>query len=398
MPKILRIINRFNLGGPTYNVAYLTKYMSPKYETLLVGGMSDKHEACSDYIIQKLGIHAIKIPEMMREINGYNDLITYQKIKNIISRYKPDIVHTHASKAGFLGRQAAIKSNVPIIIHTFHGHIFHSYFNKHKTTVFKKIEQNLASKTDAIIAISELQKHELCSIHKIAPEDKFRVIPLGFDLDRFQENYQNKREKFRKQYSINDNEIAISIIGRLVPVKNHSMFIKAFLIAKDNSEKKIKALIVGDGELRNGIVEYAFSLGLTCSTPENLVPDADIIFTSWIQEADTVLAGSDITALTSFNEGTPVSLIEAQAANTPIVSTNVGGIEDVVLKDKTALLTQTDNPEDFAVKLLKLINDNELRAEMSKYGWEFVKNRFHYTRLVSDMEKLYDELLLKYNS
>ena len=398
MPKILRIINRFNLGGPTYNVAYLTKYMSSRYETLLVGGMKDEHEACSDYIIKKLGIHAIKIPEMMREINGYNDLMAYQKIKNIITRYKPDIVHTHASKAGFIGRQAAIKSNVPIIIHTYHGHVFHSYFNKHKTAVFKKIEKNLAAKSTAIVAISEIQKHELCDIHKIAPADKFRVIPLGFDLDRFQENYQNKRKQFRTQYEINDDEIVISIIGRLVPVKNHAMFIKSFAIAKEKANKRIRALVVGDGELRNGLIEFAFSIGLTCSTPEYFMPNADIIFTSWIQEADTVLAGSDITALTSFNEGTPVSLIEAQAANTPIVTTNVGGIEDVVLENNTALLAQNNNPNDFATKLLKLINEDELRIEMSKHGWDFVKNRFHYTRLVSDMERLYDELLLKYKS
>ncbi|MDD3741015.1 MAG: glycosyltransferase, partial [Bacteroidales bacterium] len=188
MPKVLRIINRFNLGGPTYNVAYLSKYMSPEYETLLVGGMQDRHEACSDYIVKKLGIHAIQIPEMIREI-GANDISAYYKIKNIIKRYKPDIVHTHASKAGYLGRKAAISLGVPVIVHTFHGHVFHSYFNKYSTAVFKKLERDLAKKTSAIIAISELQKYELCNIHKIAPENKFRVIPLGFDLDRFQENY-----------------------------------------------------------------------------------------------------------------------------------------------------------------------------------------------------------------
>lgn len=395
MPKVLRIINRFNLGGPTYNVAYLTKYLSPDYETLLVGGMNDEHEACSDYIIKKLGIHAIKIPEMMREINGYNDMIAYYKIKNIIKRYKPDIVHTHASKAGFIGRRAAIKSNVPVVVHTFHGHIFHSYFNKHRTAVFKKLEQNMAAKSSAIVAISEIQKHELCHIHNIAAADKFRVIPLGFDLDRFQDNYTQKRIQFRQNYQLKDQDIAISIIGRLVPVKNHPLFIKSIAKIKNKTNKKIKALIVGDGQLRNGLIELAYSLGLSCSIPEKPDYNADIIFTSWIQEADTVLAGSDITALTSFNEGTPVSLIEAQAANTPIVTTNVGGIEDVVIKDKTALLTENDNLDDFSNKLLLLIEDNEMRTEMAKHGWEYVKHQFHYTRLVSDMKELYNELLAK---
>lgn len=398
MPRVLRIINRFNLGGPTYNVSYLSKYMAPEYETLLVGGMNDEHEACSDYIVKKLGLHTIKIPEMMRDINGYNDLIAYQKIKEIIKRYKPDIVHTHASKAGFIGRRAAVKSNVPIIVHTFHGHIFHSYFNKQKTALFKKIEQNMAARSSAIVAISEIQKHELCDIHKIAPADKFHVIPLGFDLDRFQENYENKRIKFRNDYSISDDEIIISIVGRLVAVKNHPLFIKSIARVKQQTNKKIKGFIVGDGQLRNGLIELAYSLGLKCSTPENNIQDADIIFTSWIQDADTVFAGSDITALTSFNEGTPVSLIEAQAANTPIVTTNVGGIEDVVLKNQTALLTKNNDLDDFATNLLKLIQDDKLRFEMANHGWTFVKEKFHYNRLVEDMKDLYDKLLVKVNT
>lgn len=392
MPKVLRIINRFNLGGPTYNVAYLSKFMSPEYETLLVGGMNDNDEACSDYIIKKLGIHAITIPEMMRDI-GYNDVIAYYKIRDIIKRYKPDIVHTHASKAGYLGRRAASSLNVPIIVHTFHGHIFHSYFNKQTTAIFKKIERNLADKSTAIIAISELQKHELCNIHKIAPENKFKVIPLGFDLDRFQENYNLKRETFRNTYGIKNDEIVISIIGRLVPVKNHPLFIKAISEIKGKTTKKIKAMIVGDGQLRNGLVELAYSLGLTVSLPEEQVKNADIVFTSWIQDADVVFAGSDITALTSFNEGTPVSLIESQAANTPIVSTNVGGIEDVVIKDKTAILTENDNLEDFSLKLLGLIENDDLRKKMAESGWDFVKEKFHYSRLVNDMKQLYSELL-----
>ncbi|MDD3859679.1 MAG: glycosyltransferase [Bacteroidales bacterium] len=392
MPKVLRIINRFNLGGPTYNVAYLSKYMSPEYETLLVGGMQDRHEACSDYIVKKLGIHAIQIPEMIREI-GANDISAYYKIKNIIKRYKPDIVHTHASQAGYLGRKAAISLGVPVIVHTFHGHVFHSYFNKYSTAVFKKLERDLAKKTSAIIAISELQKYELCNIHKIAPENKFRVIPLGFDLDRFQENYLEKRQNFREKYNIADDEIVISIIGRLVAVKNHPLFIKAISNIKKKTSKKIKAVIVGDGQLRNGLIELAYSLGLTCSYPEEQIPNPDIIFTSWIQEADVVFAGSEITALTSFNEGTPVSIIESQAANTPIVTTNVGGVENVVLKNKTALLAENDNLEDFTAKLFELVENDRLRNEMSQHGWNFVKDKFHYTRLVNDMKLLYDELL-----
>ncbi len=394
MPKVLRIINRFNLGGPTYNVAYLSKYMSPQFDTLLVGGMNCEHEACSDYIIKKLGVHAITIPEMTREI-GYNDLIAYQKIKDIIRRYKPDIVHTHASKAGYIGRHAAEKLKVPIIVHTFHGHIFHSYFNKYTTKIFKKIERNLSSKSDAIIAISQLQKDELCNIHKIAPEEKFRVIPLGFDLNRFQENIEQKRKLFRQSYGINDDEIVISTIGRLVAVKNHPLFIKAFANVKKRTNKKVKAMIVGDGYLRNGLVELAWSLGLEVSLPEKKCDKADIVFTSWIEDADIVYAGSEIAALSSFNEGTPVSLIEAQAANIPIISTEVGGVADVVINGKTGLLCKNDDINDYSEKLLALVENDDLRIGLSKNGWEFVKEKYHYSRLVNDMKLLYEELLAK---
>ena len=393
MPKVLRIINRFNLGGPTYNVSYLTKYMAPDYETLLVGGMNDKSEACSDYIVQKLGIHAIKISEMMRSINGYNDVVAYEKIKSIIKRYKPDIVHTHASKAGVLGRQAAISCGVPVIVHTFHGHIFNSYFNKYVTATFKRIEQYYAKRTSAIVAISDIQKYELSEVYNIAPAEKFRVIPLGFDLNRFQENQAMKRDAFRKQYDIADDEIAVSIVGRLVPVKNHRMFIDAIRNVKSKTNRKVRGVIVGDGDLRDGLMEYASLHGLTSSTPEHKVPNSDLIFTSWIKDADYVFAGSEISALTSLNEGTPVSIIESQAANVPVVSTIVGGIRDVVVEGKTALLSPTQNVDAFSENLLMLVENDEMRKQMSEDGWIFVRDKFHYTRLVNDMKNLYDELL-----
>lgn len=395
MPKVLRIINRFNLGGPTYNVAYLSKYLAPEYETLLVGGIQDKNEASSNYITSKLGLEPIILDEMQRDINGVNDIIAYRKISKIIKDFKPDIVHTHASKAGFLGRYAAINNNVPVIVHTFHGHIFHSYFNKYKTWFFKSIERTLAKNTSKIIAISNKQLHELAEIHQIAPKEKFTVIPLGFDLERFQDNYDNKRESFRKEYNIASNEIAISIVGRLVPVKNHSLFIKAIKYAKENTNKKIRAFIVGDGDLGNDLKEYCTQLGLSYNDNENKNKVSDICFTSWIKDADYVFAGSDIVALTSLNEGTPVSLIEAQATNKPIISTSVGGIEDVVLKGKTALLSPNNELLPFAENLCTLINDDKLRFEMAQSGYEYVKQRYHYTRLVNDMKELYQSLLIK---
>lgn len=392
MPKVLIIVNRFNLGGITSNVCYLTKYLYPEYETLLIGGTNEKYEASSDYIVEKMGVQAIKIPEMVRSI-GFKDIKAYIKIRNIIKQYKPDIVHTHASKAGVLGRLAAISCKVPVIVHTFHGHIFNSYFSKPITEAFRLLEKYLAKRTSGIVAISNIQKQELTEVYKIAPASKFHVIPLGFDLEEFRENIDKKRIRFRKKYDISDSDIAVSTVGRLVPVKNHKMFISAIKNVNMKTNKHVRGVIVGDGELKESLIAYAESLGLTYSTPEKQVKDSDLIFTSWIQDADFVFAGSDISALTSLNEGTPVSIIESQAANVPVVSTIVGGIRDIVIEGKTALLSASTDVDAFSENLLMLADNDELRYQMSVDGWEFVRERFHYTRLIDDMKNLYQELL-----
>ena len=393
MPKVLRIINRFNLGGPTYNVAYLSKYLSSDYETLLVGGQKDASEDSSEFILDKLGLKPIIVEEMMREINIKNDREAYRKIKKIIEEYKPDIVHTHAAKAGTLGRLAAYNCKVPVIIHTFHGHVFHSYFGKLKTLFYKTIERYLASKSTVIIAISEKQKQELSLEHKICKPNKIRVVPLGFDLQKFQDNQEEKRKDFRKKYLLDEDEIAIGIIGRLVPVKNHQMFIDAMKVVAEKTQKKVRAFIIGDGESRDELLNYTISKEINFVEFTKLQEKKLITYTSWIKDADWALAGLDILCLTSFNEGTPVSLIEAQAANKPIVTTKVGGIENVVLENQTAFLHQLNDFEGFCNSVLKLVEDEKLRKQMSLKGWEHVRESYHYTRLVSDMEKLYDELL-----
>lgn len=395
MPKVLRIINRFNLGGPTYNVAYLSKFMEPQYQTILVGGEKDETEDSSQFILDKLGLKPIIIQEMKREIDIKNDRISYLKIRQLIREHKPDIVHTHASKAGTIGRLAAWAENVPVVIHTFHGHVFHSYFGKLKTLFYKNIERFLALISTKIIAISEIQKNELSEIHKISTKDKIEIIPLGFDLNKFQENTLEKRKYFRDKYKLNHQTVAIGIIGRLVPIKNHELFLNAISNLQQTSKVKFKAFIIGDGELRKQLENSAKEKQLEFETPEKENQNAILVFTSWIKEVDVVLSGLDIVALTSFNEGTPVSLIEAQAAGKPIVSTNVGGIENVVIKNKTAFLSDINQPESFFSNLKTLTEDEKLRKEMSELGWQHVYEKFHYTRMVKDMEQLYEKLLSK---
>ena len=393
MYRVFRLINRFNLGGPVFNVTYLTKFLSPEFETMLAGGMKDESEASSEYIPMEYGIKPVIIEKMKRSINPANDIAAYYAIKKLIQDYKPHIVHTHASKAGSLGRMAAIACKVPIIVHTYHGHVFHSYFNNLQTSVYKNIERYLGTKSTALIALSEKQKMELSEIHKIAPPEKFHIIPLGFDLKRFWTDTEEKRKKFRASYRLDDNTVAIGIMGRLVPIKNHALFLDAFKKTKER-QKNIKAFIIGDGELKETLINQCLNMGLSYSTIEVPNTQADVVFTSWITDTDTAMAGLDVIALSSLNEGTPVSLIEAQAAGKPILSTITGGIENVVVAGQTALLSPVNDVELFSENMHKLMADSKLRGDLSKTGRDFVNKKFSHTALAENMGSLYKKLLM----
>jgi glycosyltransferase involved in cell wall biosynthesis len=382
--KVLRIINRFNIGGPTYNATFLTKFLSDDFETLLIGGLPEENEANSLHILEKYGVEPVLLPEMKREPNLKSDRIALKKIKTIIREFKPDIVHTHASKAGALGRRAAVSCNVPIIVHTFHGHIFHSYFGKIKTALFKNIERYLARKSTGIIAISEIQKKELCEIHKIAPKGKTTVIPLGFDLDIFQENYESNRTHTRTKYDIDKNTVAVAIVGRLTAIKDHFFFLDVIEELDIQSDKKVKIFIVGDGDMKSEI-------------EERLIPmkkrGIQISLTSWIYDIAEFNAGMDIMCLTSKNEGTPVSLIEAQASNIPVISTEVGGVADIVEENETGFIIPRNNKREFVSKLKLLVENDELRLKMKKKGWQNVHQKYSYQRLAKDMESFYQSLI-----
>jgi glycosyltransferase involved in cell wall biosynthesis len=397
MPKILRILNRLVIGGPSKNAIYLTRHLQPEFETLLVIGGKEDHEQDADFLAAANNVEPFCIPEMKRPISFASDWAAYKQLKKIIKEFKPDIVHTHAAKSGALGRLAAKHCGVPVIVHTFHGHVFHSYFNSLKTNLFIRAERYLAGFSDAIIAISDVQKKELTADYKIAPAEKFSVIPLGLDLDHFTMDKEIKRNNFRKSFGLDENTVAIGIIGRLVPVKNHVLFLKGLKKVLDHSAQKVKAFIIGDGESRNLIEQTAEMLGINFSQHTDARHPHPLVFTSWRTDVDTVCAGLDIIALTSLNEGTPVSLIEAQAAGKPIVSTRVGGIADVVLENKTASLSAIDDEEGFAANLLMMVNDPVMRKNFSEAGMGHVMNKFGYKRLVADMSNLYYDLLSRKN-
>lgn len=384
---MLRIINRFNIGGPTYNATFLTRFLSDEFETLLVGGLPEEGEADSLHILEEYGVKPLLIEELKRTPNFSSDRIAYKKIKEIIKEFKPDIVHTHAAKAGALGRKAAKSCNVPVIVHTFHGHVFHSYFGTLKTRLFKMIERNLAKKSSQIIAISNLQKQELVEDHKICKASKITVVPLGFDLQKFQDNKAEARIRTREKYAIEKDEIAIAIIGRLAPIKDHAFFLDVLKDIEQQTTKKVRVFIVGDGEEFESIKEKVLSF------PNN--DRFSITMTSWIKDIASFNPGMDIICLCSKNEGTPVSLIEAQASNVVIVSTDVGGVKDILLENETGFIVTKGAKEEYTQKLLQLIEEDDLRKTMGNKGWEHVKVKFHYSTLVANVEGLYKRLLIE---
>jgi glycosyltransferase involved in cell wall biosynthesis len=273
---------------------------------------------------------------------------------------------------------------------------YHSYFSwaclslllwQIKTAIFKQIERSLAKKSTGIIAISEQQKKELSEIHKICPADKIEVIPLGLDLTKFNTNKVENRAKLRTELGLTENEIAIAIIGRLAPVKDHGFFLDAIEKVAEKTSKNIRVFIAGDGSERAIIEQRANDIN---SKFKGL-----ITFTSWIEDIAPFNHAMDIVCLSSKNEGTPVSLIEAQAAGVPVISTNVGGVKDIVEEGETGFVVEPNDLEAYANKLLELVEDETLRSKMAENGWDHVGEKFHYTRLVRNIEDYYLRLLQK---
>jgi glycosyltransferase involved in cell wall biosynthesis len=382
--RVLRIINRFNVGGPVYNVTYLTKYLSETYETLLIGGCATQTEQDATYILSEHGIQAHVLPSMSRSIRIFNDLKTFYILLKLIRSFKPDIVHTHASKAGVLGRIAAKTMGVQVIVHTYHGHVFHGYFNPTITKLIVFIERILGKITTKIITISTAQQQDIVTKFRIAPINKTAVIPLGFDLSRFEKSAENRME-LRKKMNLTAHKTAVAIVGRIAPIKNHRLFIDAAAEAYKKHPEEFIFYVVGDGELRDDLTNYI-------STTYPWL-NSSVIFTSWIADMTTFYPAMDLVCLTSINEGTPVSLIEAQASGIPVLSTNVGGVKDVIHPNETGIILNEHSAEELSNHLIELHLNSELRIKMSQNARNFVKERYTYYRLVDDIDGLYKTLL-----
>jgi glycosyltransferase involved in cell wall biosynthesis len=395
MPKVLRILNRLNIGGPTYNVAYLSKYMSAEFHTQVLAGIKEPHEGSSEYMLKDLDVTFQYVPYMFRRINPMNDARAYYHISKVIGNYQPDIVHTHAAKAGVLGRLAAYyAANRPkAIVHTYHGNVFDGYFSPFKTKIFLAIEKYLCGLSNAIVAISEKQKDDLVNKYAIAPASKVHVIRLGFDLGKFAEPDEQKRLTFRNHYRITNDEAVITITGRLTDIKNHALLIEAIRILRaENPLVKFKVFIVGDGEMLDEIIDMVRNMEFSYCMPHEQNYDAQVIFTSWRKDIDVINAGSDVIALTSLNEGTPVSIIEALASGKGVLCTDVGGVKDVVKDGITGMLSDL-NAEMYARQLQKLVLNPERRQQMADTGKQFALQNYAYQRLVKETEDLYRHLI-----
>jgi len=380
--KVIRIIARLNIGGPAINSILLTTGLDKnRFDSILVTGIIGESEGDMSYLAEQYGINPIIIPEIGREISWKSDLVALWKLIRLIRREKPDIIHTHTAKAGTLGRIAGILTGVPCKIHTFHGHVFNNYFGPFKTKVFIWIERILARFTDRIIAISQLQYDELCHEIKIAPPNKFSIIRLGFDLTEFL-NSDVHQGKLRRELNISEDTLLVGIVGRLTAIKNHAMFIKS---AKKVSDKitNVKFIVVGDGELESEMKELAVSLEI----------QDKVIFLGWRRDMPTIYADMDLVVLSSLNEGTPVTLIEALASGKAVVSTAVGGVPDIVRDAQTGILVASGDEERFADAIVDLLEDAEKRKQFGELGREFISANYTKERLCADIERLYLDLL-----
>lgn len=366
-PRLLIILNRLAVGGPAFNVISGAAALSNEFEILLLAGAPDADEQPADYLLDQFkGFQFQKINSLKRSVLPGTDWRAYKEIKKTIRQFQPQIVHTHGAKPGVLGRLAAYRSKVPVIVHTFHGHVFHSYFSGFVSSMIVRIERWLAGFSSAIVAISSILKDDLVHKYKIAASGKIQLIRLGIDTIQFHDEDGSKRTRFRKEFNLSNDAIAIGIIGRLVPVKNHHLFIEVAteVLKTEGKDHALKFFIVGDGTARASLQEFIRSKHLSfAETASKDHGNANFIFTSWRKDMDEVYAGLDIIMLTSLNEGTPVSIMEAMAAGKPVLSTNVGGISELIKDGQTGLLASTKN--ELVAGLSSLIANTSLREQLS---------------------------------
>ena len=405
--KVLRIIARLNVGGPAKHVVWLTEGLQDSFDTVLVAGTVPEGEEDMGYFAIDMGVEPHYIREMSREISP-RDAVTVWKLFRLFLRERPDIIHTHTAKAGTVGRVAGflyrwVTPGTLIgqprnckFVHTYHGHIFHSYYGRSKTRLFVFIERVLARLvTDRLLVVSLQQQNEIGDKFGIGRTDQFSVVPLGLDLKLF-DNAFSRRHIFRQELGLNEDVILVGIVGRLTEIKNHEFFLRSVVRFKQlatETQAEVKFVVIGDGSLRKKLEDLASSLHL-----EN-----DVIFAGNRRDPQNFYPALDIVALSSKNEGTPLTLIEAMANARPVIATNVGGVVDLLGEPLPSTLKYLEctrgvsvapgDEQAFASGLLRLVDDAELRVRLAQNGHDFVKSSYSKERLLDDIKGLYANLV-----
>jgi glycosyltransferase involved in cell wall biosynthesis len=399
--KILRIIARLNVGGPARHVIWLTEALQDdEFQTTLIAGTVPTGEDDMSYFANERGVEPVHVREMSREIST-SDVGSLIKLFRRMLVERPDIIHTHTAKAGTLGRIAGFmyrwltwktligRPRKVKVLHTFHGHVFHSYYSPAKTRIFLFIERLLSRlATNRILVLSSQQLEEINSRFHVGRADQFSVLPLGIDLTSFEPS-GSARERVRYEIGAADADIIVGYVGRLTEIKNIPMLLECAALER---HEPIKFVIVGDGHLRTRLVEQANSLGL----------NGRVLFLGNRTDIAEIYNGIDIVALTSLNEGTPLSLIEAMAADKPVISTGVGGVRDLLgdpieQRDgfsvcERGIRVDSFEPKDLSNGIEYLIHDNFCRDATVTRAHEFVKSRYSKERLITDIKSLYREL------
>jgi len=391
--RVVIILNRLVIGGPAVDTIPLASHLLPHFDILLLYGEKEKDEMEATFLLKQYpDLQLKKIVHLKRSVHPFRDLLAFFRILQIIHSFKPDIVHTHGAKSGFLGRIAAAMARVPVIIHTFHGHFFHSYFSKAGSRLTTMVETWLGKITTSAIALSNVQKNELVEHYKILPAAKVKTIHLGFEVDS-NKDFVALRARFRNKYGLKERDVAVGIVGRIVAVKNHQLFVNVIeQLMKAPTHHPVAFFIVGDGDLRKQVEKNLQQKNISFND-HSINKDNRVVFTSWITEMDEVMSGLDVIALSSLNEGTPLSIIEAQYFKKPVVCTNVGGVKDTVLDGKSGFLVNRNDPNAFTDRLRLLIDGQHLRQEMGEEGFQFVSTKFSKQGEIDATEDFYHFLL-----
>ena len=370
----MRIIARMNVGGPAVQVSGLMRgFDSNEFDHRLYTGFCASDEA--DYLeTVATDVKATRIDGFGRRVSLGGDIRAFVSLIRAIRSFKPHVIHTHTAKAGFLGRIASIISlHSSIRVHTFHGHLLNGYFGVLKRRLVIFAEQVLGVFTHELLAVGDKVRQDLLAVG-IGNPRKFGLMPPGLEIGQL----PNKVES-QESYSLSTTTLQCAFIGRVTQIKRPDRFLDIVTLIR-NRGVGIEFFMAGDGELLD-ICRKRIAL-------EHL----PVKVLGWQSNIEKVLASADIVVLTSDNEGTPLSLIQAGMAGLPVVTTRVGSVPEVVIDGTTGIVTSLEVQE-IADTLEKLANDSEMRAQMGATAKEFTLANFGVKRLVHDHEKLYKRLL-----